>query len=230
MERGRLRVLLAAEYPEARHFLKKIVEDEDGAVIVGQAENGIKAVALARRLRPDVAIVDSYLPHTLGIDALPLSRIGGLDVAQAISEEIPNVRVVLLDGHADKVRPQLNWSGNSAVSFCREERKSCIPFTLSDLYQETVPVNPLVFARVGAHSQAVAGQRVSNLSDKAIFFGALALLGGWFLIMTMALAVAGIYLAVAGGIVLALGLAGKLGYRALREKKAKALSQNKIVP
>src|SRR3989304_4521002 len=85
MEKRSLRVIVASERPEMRYFLRGIVEQEGQTVIVGQAENGIKALALARNLRPDVVVVDCYLPHA-----------GGLDTAQKISEEIPNTKVILL--------------------------------------------------------------------------------------------------------------------------------------
>jgi CheY-like chemotaxis protein len=97
MQRQNVRVILASEHPEVRHFLREVVEEESGAVILGQAENATKALALAKHLRPDVAIIDCYLPHTMGSDTVPLSRVGGLDVAESISEEIPDTKVVLLN-------------------------------------------------------------------------------------------------------------------------------------
>ncbi len=53
--------MLASAYPEVRYFLREVVEEEGRALIVGQAENATKALALARNLRPDVAITDCHL-------------------------------------------------------------------------------------------------------------------------------------------------------------------------
>ncbi len=92
-----MRVMLASDQPEIRRYLGKVVAEKLGGVVVGEGENAIKALGMARRLRPDMAIIDSYLPHSTGLVDVPLSHSAGLDTAQAISDEIPNVRVVLLD-------------------------------------------------------------------------------------------------------------------------------------
>lgn len=72
MQRRNMRVMVASEYPEVQYFLREVVEGEDGAVIVGQAENATKALTLAQNLRPDIAIIDSYLPHVVGLDAVDM--------------------------------------------------------------------------------------------------------------------------------------------------------------
>src|SRR3990170_4440534 len=97
MGRRNIRVILASGNPSVRHFLRGAVEGEPGTTVIGQAENATKALVMARNLRPDIAIIDSYLPHSVSLETVPLSRIGGLDAAQAAFEEIPNLRVVLLN-------------------------------------------------------------------------------------------------------------------------------------
>src|SRR3972149_4209030 len=103
MKGQNVRVLLASENPGTRSILRRIVETEDRAVIVAEAENGARALSLARSLRPDVVLIDSCLPSIVGLDNIPLSREGGLDVAQSISEEIPNMHVVLLNSLNDRI-------------------------------------------------------------------------------------------------------------------------------
>ena len=77
MQRQNVRVIVASEYPEVRHFLSEVVEEQGGAIIIGQAENATKALTLARSLGPDGANVDSNLPRAIGLDTVPLSRIDG---------------------------------------------------------------------------------------------------------------------------------------------------------
>jgi CheY-like chemotaxis protein len=211
--------MLASEYPEMRTFLREIVETEDRAVIIGQAENATKALTLAKNLRPDVAIIDSYLPHTIGLDTIALSRIGGLDIAQTISEEIPNVRVVLLNSPDVRLLPERSWGSDIGASLCKENNGTCIPFTLSELGQEAVLSGALVFANVEANVIAAPGPKATSLSNKAIFFGALGILVGWLLIVTMFLAGAGVFVALAGAAAMLIGLVGKLT-TSLRTKKS----------
>lgn len=210
MQRRSVRVILASEYPEVRYFLREAVEGEAGAVIVGLAENATKALTLARNLRPDVAIIDCYLPHAIGLDTVPLSRIGGLDTAQTISEEIPNIRVIMVNNLDVKALPERGLSVDSVTSFSRKRKEGEIPFTLQELYQETEPLTPLVFANINMQRRVSLRQKVADISDKAILFGGLSILGGLSLILTVILAGAGAFLAVAGAATIFLGLMGKL--------------------
>ncbi len=75
MKQQSIRVMRASEYPEMRTFLREIVEAEDRAVIVGQAENATRALTLAKNLRPDVAIIDSYLPINMVMDLSVYGRL-----------------------------------------------------------------------------------------------------------------------------------------------------------
>ena len=210
MQRQNVRVIIASEYPEVRYLLRDVVEGEAGAVIVGQAENAIKALTLTRNLRPDAAIIDCDLPHAIGLDTVPLSRIDGLDTAQTIFEEIPNVRVMLLSDLDVKLLPEHGLGSDATTFFSRESMGVHIPFTLRELCHEAVQPSALVFANVQVKPLAVLRQKVTNISDKAVLFGGLGILGGLSLTLTVILAGVGVALAAAGAATIFLGLVGKL--------------------
>lgn len=204
------RVIVASEYPKMRYRLKELVEDEPGAVVIGQAENASRALALARKLRPDFAIIDSYLPHVIGLDTVPLSRAGGLDTAQIISEEIPHVRVILLTNMEGGVPLGSSFGQDLALSFARKELEASVPLKLRELYCDTVKPCPLVFANIEPIPLASTREKSTNLSGTAIFLGSLGILVGLGLIATMFLATAGAFIAVAGGLTMFFGIIGKL--------------------
>lgn len=189
MKRQNVRVLLASERPETRTFLRRIVESEEKAVIVAEAENGTRALNLARSMRPDVAVIDSYLPYLAGIDNIPISRIAGLDIAQSISEEIPNMQVVLLN--------TLREGTETNALLCRETKQTCIPFTITELGELDKSAGNLIFANVTPKVEAVPVGKIS-LSDKALFAGILGIILGWLMVLTMFLATAGLYVLLAG--------------------------------
>ncbi len=209
MQRRNLRVMLASEYPESRYFLRDVVEREAGAVIVGQAENATRALILTKNLRPDVAIIDSFLPHTIGLDTVPLSRIGGLDTAQSISKELPNTRVIVLTNlDTDALR---NDDLSQVNAFLATETGGVnIPLTLHDLYREAAKPGTLVFANVEVKQTATLRRKITDISNKAVLFGGLGMLGGLGLMLTVILAGAGVVLASVGATTILLGLAGKL--------------------
>jgi DNA-binding NarL/FixJ family response regulator len=77
-----LRVLLADDQAMVRGGFRLILESQPGITVAAEAADGIRAVALARELRPDVCLVDIRMP---GMDGLKVTRaLAGPDVASPL--------------------------------------------------------------------------------------------------------------------------------------------------
>lgn len=75
-------VLLADDQPMVRGGLRTILEDQPDIEVVAEASDGVEAVALARRLRPDVCLVDIRMPR---MDGMEVTRtLAGPDVADPL--------------------------------------------------------------------------------------------------------------------------------------------------
>jgi len=80
-------VALADDQALVRMGLRVLIESEDDLELAGEAENGRAAVALVRRTRPDVLMMDIRMPEMDGISAL----------RQITAEpELAGVRVIML--------------------------------------------------------------------------------------------------------------------------------------
>ena len=64
-----IRVLLVDDQDLVRTGVRMILETESDLEIVGEARNGGEAVAMARRLRPDVILMDVRMPGMDGVEA-----------------------------------------------------------------------------------------------------------------------------------------------------------------
>jgi DNA-binding NarL/FixJ family response regulator len=64
-----IRVLLADDQDLIRFGLRVLLDGEDDLAVVGDAADGLHAVELARRLRPDVVLMDVRMPGIDGIEA-----------------------------------------------------------------------------------------------------------------------------------------------------------------
>ena len=67
-----IRVVLAEDHAEFRLGLKEMLATDGGIEVVGEAENGVQAVALASEVRPDVVVLDLVMPVMEGTEALGL--------------------------------------------------------------------------------------------------------------------------------------------------------------
>ncbi|MDO8568494.1 MAG: hypothetical protein Q7R57_07250 [Dehalococcoidales bacterium] len=190
-----LRVMLASDQPEVRRYLGKMVRDRMGGVVVGEGENAVRALRLARRLRPDMAIIDSCLPHNISLIDIPLSRGAGLDTAQAICAEIPNMSVVLVD------------SAMVAELYPEDMEGILLSPTRPTIDALARPQERFTFARLLTHPLPRARR---GFSDICLAVGTVGLLAGLALIATMFLAYAGFPLLIIGLAGLFAGCIGKL--------------------
>lgn len=66
-----MRALIADDEPVARQILREQIEEIGGVSVVGEASNGLEAVELIDRLRPDVVLLDLQMP---GLDGFSVAR------------------------------------------------------------------------------------------------------------------------------------------------------------
>jgi DNA-binding NarL/FixJ family response regulator len=90
---GRISLLVVDDHPIVRAGLRDLIADQPDLVIVAEAENGERAVARFREVRPDVTLMDLRMPV-----------MGGAEAITRIRAEFPEARIIALttyDGDAD---------------------------------------------------------------------------------------------------------------------------------
>jgi DNA-binding NarL/FixJ family response regulator len=64
-----IRVVVADDQRLVRAGFRRILEADHGIDVVAEAEDGLEAIAAARKLRPDVVLMDIRMPKMNGLDA-----------------------------------------------------------------------------------------------------------------------------------------------------------------
>jgi len=82
-----LRVVIADDHPLVRNALREIVTAIDGAVIAGEAQNGIEAIALVKTEKPALLTLDSGMPLA-----------GGMEVYGEIRRWSPETKIAVVTG------------------------------------------------------------------------------------------------------------------------------------
>ena len=83
-------VLLAEDHTVVREGLRTLLEAEGDIAVIGEAETGRQAVALTRKLRPAVVVMDIAMP-----------LLNGLEATRQILKAAPGTRVLILSAHGD---------------------------------------------------------------------------------------------------------------------------------
>src|SRR3984885_4789373 len=66
----KLRSLLIDDEPNARLRLRRLLKDEEHVEVIGEAKDGLEAVAEIQRLRPDLVFLDVQMPGLDGFETL----------------------------------------------------------------------------------------------------------------------------------------------------------------
>jgi len=91
-----IRVLIVEDHNVVRQGLVALINLAEGIQVVGEAADGVEAIAQFRKLQPDVTLVDLRLP-----------KLSGVEIIQRVRSESPQARFVVLttyDGDEDIYR------------------------------------------------------------------------------------------------------------------------------
>jgi DNA-binding NarL/FixJ family response regulator len=153
-------VLVADDQAMVRSGLRLVLSDQPDITVVAEAADGVEAVELARRLRPDVCLVDIRMP-----------RLGGIEVTRALAG--PGVRdplrvVVVTTFDLDEyVYGALR--GGAAGFILKDAGPTLLAEAVRAANAGDTLVSPSVTVRLLRHlTEPVTGEPARRLSDREL--------------------------------------------------------------
>lgn len=157
-----IRVLLADDQAMIRSGLRLILEDQPDISVIAEASDGVDAIAQARRLRPDVCLVDIRMP-----------RLDGIEVTRALAGPgVPDpLRVIVVTTFDLDEYVYGALRGGAAGFILKDAGPALLVEAVRAAHNGDALVSPSVTVRLLRHLTAPAprpGKSLPSLSEREI--------------------------------------------------------------
>ncbi len=105
-------ILLAEDHMIVREGFRRMLELDPGLKVVGEAKDGRQAVILAKKLQPEVMLMDIAMP-----------LLNGLESTRQVLKAVPATKIIMLSAHSDDAYVQTALAAG-AVGFLLKQSSS----------------------------------------------------------------------------------------------------------
>ena len=133
----RITVLLAEDHTVVREGFRKMLELEDDLEVVGEAQDGRQAVALVKKLRPAVVLMDIAMP-----------LLNGLEATRQIRKDFPDTKVLILSAHSDDAYVEQVTELGAAGFLLKQTSAHVLATAIREVQKGNTFYSPSIFKRV----------------------------------------------------------------------------------
>jgi len=135
-------VLLAEDHVIVREGLRALLKLESDIQVVGEAENGREAVAMASKLTPDVIVMDIAMP-----------QLNGLEATRQILHANPGTKVLVLSAHGDDAYVEQVMALGAAGYLIKQTAAHVLAAAIREVHQGKPFYSPSISERRFHHQQ-----------------------------------------------------------------------------
>ena len=133
----RITILLAEDHMVVREGLLALLKVERDIEVIGEAETGRQAVALARKLRPAVILMDIAMP-----------LLNGLEATRQILKALPATRVIILSAHGDDAYVEQVISMGAAGYLLKQSSANVLSKAVREVHKGNSFFSPAIAKRL----------------------------------------------------------------------------------
>lgn len=152
----KIKVLLADDHVVVRQGLRALLQGEQDIEIVGEADNGRQAIALVKKLMPDVVVMDIAMPV-----------LNGLEATRQITRGSPGVRVLILSSYSDDEYVQQLTEAGAAGYLVKQTAANDLLKAIREAHRGNAYFSPSIAKRLRDQCREVyvSGQPVRRRTD-----------------------------------------------------------------
>src|SRR5579871_5774433 len=152
----KITVLLADDHTVVRQGLRALLAVESDIEIVGEADTGRLAVQLAKKLLPDVVVMDIAMP-----------LLNGLEATRQIAKQTPATKVLILSSYSDDEYVQQLTEAGAAGYLVKQTAANDLLKAIREAHKGNAYFSPSIAKRLRDQCREafVSGQPVKKRTD-----------------------------------------------------------------
>ena len=145
-------VILAEDHTIVRDGLKALLKNAADIEVIGEAGDGHEAVALVKKLRPAVVVIDISMP-----------RLNGMEATRQILETLPKTRVIVLTGHSEDAYVERIVSLGAAGYLVKQSASDTLSTAIREVHKGNVFFSPSIAIRRKDNAQKarIRGEKIA---------------------------------------------------------------------
>jgi DNA-binding NarL/FixJ family response regulator len=152
----RITILIADDHAIMRQGLRRSLEIETDFEIVGEAQNGRQAVESARKLHPEVILMDVAMPI-----------LNGLEATRQVIKALPTTKVLILSGHSDPTYVAIAMESGAAGFLLKQSSADEVCGAIREVRNGKTFLSPSISKRLDhLHPQALNRYRMIKKANE----------------------------------------------------------------
>jgi DNA-binding NarL/FixJ family response regulator len=154
---GVVRVFLVDDHPILRSGLKALVDSQRDMIVVGEAADGLAALAAVPGLRPDVVVMDLSMP-----------KLGGAEATERLRASLPEVKVLALTAYEERGYVQLLMAAGASGYVLKRAAADELVRAIRAIAAGGIYLDPAVAAQVVGRGpqSSPTGPGIAQLSER----------------------------------------------------------------